>query len=113
MDWKSVLKNVLMLMPNLISSADAIRGSGADKKTKVLQGVMVGLDVFKSADPESFDRVFNNTHVQKAIGDANDAIHFALKTVDTVSAGLPAPTPAPVPPPKGDDEPRLPVTDNL
>lgn len=91
MNWKLIAMNALGLLPGLVTAAEGIKGSGADKKTQVLSGVMLGMNAFRNVDPEDFERVFSNPHVAAAFGQANDAIHFALKTVDTVSTGLPAP----------------------
>lgn len=91
MNWKNILMMGLMQAPAVIGAVDAIKGSNTDKRTKALQGVMLGMQTFANVDPEDFTRVFSHPQVQDAIAKANDQIHFALKVVDTVHAGLPAP----------------------
>lgn len=97
MNWKNILMMGLMQAPSVIAAIDGIKGSNADKRTKGLQGVMLGMQTFAQVDPEDFTRVFSHPQVQDAIAKANDQIHFALKVVDTVHAGLPAPTQNPSP----------------
>lgn len=91
MNWKSILMAGLMQAPAIVAAVDGIKGSGADKRSQALAGVMLGMQSFQRVDPQDFERVFANPKVQEAISLATDHIHFALKTVDTVSAGLPAP----------------------